>query len=295
MTQLSGPPASSPADVARLGDIPSIDPMPPLMRAYLSQAKYMPVGIGFFGGSTFQDYNATSIVTGCSSLLTSMIQRAYPNGLAADESSTQVFGSATAQTVNGVHGYRAGIAGAGTANYLTDDMVTRATSTLAIKVRFHLPFQNDRRNNVAPATSVANVRSWITKLRAAQTAPAVDIILGSYSAYDSTSIASPYTNQQYMAAAKALEQEFPGAVYVIDLSPYWVPLGVPAANGIDDVMNFIDTDNLHMLDAGHRFWAELVRNLLGIPVENTPVALLPAGGAPRAEQPSESLVLVAKA
>lgn len=267
------------------------DPMPPMMRALLTLRAINPVQIGYFGSSTIQGNNASTAPERVVNILTGIIQRAYPNQISADETTVQAFSSATKQTVAGVHGYNAGIGGTGTANYLTDDMVTRATATLGCNVRFHLATTNDFRNGVNPATSKTNLQSWLTKLKNAQTGPAVDILLQSYQPWD---VAGSYPASEYARVMREIANDPTnnGTVYFFDISSAYLPLGIPPTTTYGtDTLDIIDTDNLHQNKKGHIFMAEVLRIALGIPVENTPVAILPSGGTVRTgEQPAESLV-----
>jgi lysophospholipase L1-like esterase len=272
------------------------DPMPPMMRALLTLRTINPVQIGYFGSSTIQGNNAATAPERVVNILTGMIQRAYPNQIAADETTVQTFSSAVKATVAGIHGYNAGIGGTGSGNYLTDDMVTRATATLGCNIRFHLATTNDFRNSVNPATTKTNLQSWLTKLKNAQTGPAVDILLQSYQPWDQT---GSYAVSEYARVMREIANDpiNNGSVYFFDISSAYLPLGVPpTATYGTDTLDIIDTDNLHQNKKGHIFMAEILRMALGISVENTPVAILPAGGSIRSgEQPLESLVFTRNA
>jgi lysophospholipase L1-like esterase len=272
------------------------DPMPPMMRALLTLRTITPVQIGYFGSSTVQGNNAATAPERMVNILTGMMQRAYPNQIAADESTVQNFSTATKVTSAGIHGYNAGIGGTGSGNYLTDDMVTRATATLGCNVRFHLATTNDFRNNVNPATTKTNLQGWLTKLKNATTGPSVDILLQSYQPWDQI---GAYAASEYARVMREIANDSVngGTVYFFDLSPAFLPLGVPPTAGFGtDTLDVVDTDNLHPNKKGHMFLAELLRVSLGIPVENTPVAILPSGGTIRSgEQPAESLVFTRSA
>jgi hypothetical protein len=292
----TGPQGATGATGAKGDSTAVVDPMPALLRALLTLRTTSPVQVGYFGSSTMQGNNATAASKRVVNLLTGMVQRAYPNQVASDESTVQTFSTATKLTTAGVHGYNGGIAGTGTGNYLTDDMVTRATATLGLNVRFHLATTNDLRNGVNPATTKANLQTWLTKLKTAQSGPAIDILLQSYTPWDGTYTfaASEYARVMREIAADPVNN---GTVFFFDISDAYLPLGVPpTATYGTDILDVIDTDNLHQNDKGHAYMAEVLRNRLGIPVENTPIAVLPAGGTVRSgEQPAESLVFTRSA
>lgn len=272
------------------------DPMPPMMRALLTLRTLTPVQVGYFGSSTVQGNNAPSAPERFVNLLTGMMQRAYPNQVTADETTVQNFTTATKVTTVGVHGYNAGIGGTGSANYLTDDMVSRATATLGCNIRFHLATTNDYRNGVVPATTKTNLQGWLTKLKNASATPSIDILLQSYQPWDQ---AGAYASTEYARVMREIANDpvNNGTVFFYDLSAAFLPLGVPpTATYGTDILDVVDTDNLHPNKKGHMFLAELLRVALGIPVENTPVAILPSGGTVRTgEQPSESLVFTRSA
>lgn len=268
----------------------SKDPMPPMLRALLTLRTTSPVQIGFFGGTTVQGGNASTGAKRFVNLLTGMIQRAYPNQVTADESTVQTFSSATKLATLGIHGYNAGIANAGSSAYLTDDMVTRATSTLGLNVRFHLTSSFDLRSNVNPASTKSNTQSWLTKLKNAQSGPAIDILVHSYAPWDAT---YNFSASDYAKVLRELAQDPANpSVFFLDLTDAYLPLGVPPTSQYGtDVLTLVDTDKIHQNDKGHAYMAEVIRNRLGISVENTPVVILPSGGTVRTgEQPAESLV-----
>jgi len=280
-------------DTGAKGDATAVfDPMPALMRALLVLRRTVPVVIAYNGSSTFQGSNATTAARRVTHLLTSSIQRAYPNQVTADESTTTTLAAlaATRITAPGVHGIENGIGGTGTANYLTDDAVSKQ-NTVGANVRFHLATTNDLRNGVAPATSKANLQSWITKFKAGQPGPSVDILVQSYAPWDGTYTYAPSEYSRIMREIAADPQNN-GTVFFLDISDAYVMLGVPPSTPYGtDPLDIIDTDNIHQNDKGHAYMAEVMRVRLGIPVENTPIAILPAGGAVRSgEQPDESLV-----
>jgi len=268
------------------------DPMPPLMRALLVLRGTTPVVIGYVGSSTFQGNNASANHKRVVNIFTGMVQRAFPNQISADETTVQTLAGATAARITqlGVHGINGGVGGTGTANYISDADVTKL-NTLGVNVRIHFPTTNDRRNNIAPATSKVNVQGWITKLKAGQPGPSIDILLTSYESWDGT---YTYAGSAYAAAMReiAADPQNNGTVFALDISDAYLPLGVPPTSKFgNDILDIVDADNLHQNDKGHAYMAEVLRIKLGVPVENTPVAILPVGGAVRTgEQVTESLV-----
>lgn len=268
------------------------DPMPPLMRALFTLRAVTPCQVGYFGSSTIQGNNAATAAERVVNILTGMMQRAYPNQINADETTVQTFSSATKQTVAGIHGYNAGIGGTGTGNYLTDAMIARANNDLGINVRFHLATANDFRNSVNPATTKSNVQSWLTKFKSGQPGPAVDILLQSYQPWDQI---GTYPASEYARVLREIANDPAnnGTVYFFDISSAFASLGVPPTVTYgNDILDIVDTDNLHMNGKGHLYAAEILRVALGIPVENTPVAILPNGGTIRTgEQPKKSFVV----
>lgn len=283
--------------IPRRGQIgQSVDPMPPLMRASLRLRQFTPCGIIFLGSSTTQGTNASQPYFQYTHLVTGMLQRAYPNGIAADETTIQnIASSPTKQTTAGVHGYYSGIGGTTSGNYLTTALVTTITA-MAPAVRIHMSTTNDLRNGVNPATTQSNLQGWINQLRAAQTVPTIDILVQSYAPWDATYTypATAYTTAMMNVAS---DPQNNGQVYFIDISDAYTQLGVPpTADGRNDILGLIDTDHIHQVDKGHAYMAEVFRERLGIPVENVPVVPLAVGTTPRnGETLPESIIVTRNA
>jgi lysophospholipase L1-like esterase len=110
---------------------------------------------------------------------------------------------------------------------------------------------NDYASSVDPATFKANLLTLINNAKSALTTQLPDFLLiNTYKRLDVTP-AHPY--ERYGEAMEALADE-QDRVYYMDLASYF-----PTANdATNDPQNLIDSDNMHMTNAGHAYMARLI-------------------------------------
>lgn len=117
---------------------------------------------------------------------------------------------------------------------------------------------NDFTGSVDPATFKANLLTLIHNVWSNLSTTRPDIwLINSYRRYDQVGFGTVYTYNQYGAQMQALANELNG-VYYLDVAGYF-----PSMNNAQyDPLDLMNTDNIHMNDAGHRHMARLLAKYL---------------------------------
>lgn len=163
-------------------------------------------------------------------------------------------------STTGVRIYNSGKGGATTADFVTTNAGTiwqRATAIGNINLVAIMMGSNDFTGSMNPATFKTNL---LTAIRNAwnnlPTRPDI-VLINSYKRYDQVGYGTTYTYGEYGAKMQEMANELEKVQYV-DLSALF-PLMNDTAHDPLDLMN---TDNIHMTDAGHRYTARLLARSL---------------------------------
>lgn len=188
------------------------------------------------------------------------LQSAYPSGTGTESAVVRDSGAVwgTLTTDPGVHGYNAGESGTTAATYLNSTEIINVAS-LNPRAVFHMVGSNDFKNGVAPATYKAQMQNVIASLKAQITGPCVHVLIQPYERYD-VGFTPTYAWADYGNALKEIAAEDPVNVAYIDISDAFYNIGIPG----DDPFDFMAADRIHMVDLGHGFMADQLRQTLNI-------------------------------
>jgi lysophospholipase L1-like esterase len=110
---------------------------------------------------------------------------------------------------------------------------------------------NDYASSVDPATFKANILTLINNAKSALTTQLPDFLL--INTYKRLDVTPAHAYERYGEVMEELAEE-QDRVYYMDLAGFY-PTANDAAN---DPQNLIDTDNMHMTNAGHAYMARLI-------------------------------------
>lgn len=204
-------------------------------------------------------YTVTGLTRGSHTVLVTATNACIINGIYVQDGDSST----------GVRIYNSGLGGTASADFITsaaDTIWTRGAAIGNVSLVAIMLSSNDFTGSIVPATFKANILTLINKIKTALSATSPDIVLiNSYRRYDYVTYGVVYTYDQYGAQLSALAASLPN-VYYVDTSPLY-----PLTNDtLHDPTNMMDTDNIHMTDAGHRFTARAIMQKI-IPSLATPL------------------------
>ena len=266
-------PQSLVSDVASLESVTgAID----LVRAAaISKKDSVPVVVVCLGSSTIAGTGATTPEDRFTWQLAARLQAAYPLASGASSPGTRTLAAAvgTPPSAPGVQFDTNGINGGVTsANYLTTTTVAQIKA-LNPTLIIHSIGANDWRNGVAPETFRANLLGWIAALDTANSTPHVHLLLQQHPRMDWTTPAYPWS--AYATVLREIANENPTKIAHIDTTAAFTVTGIPESDPLD----LIGSDNIHLTDAGHHYFAETVARLASFTpavVAAPPVVVVPA-------------------
>jgi lysophospholipase L1-like esterase len=157
----------------------------------------------------------------------------------------------------GVRVYNCGKGGTTTADFVASNASTiwqRAAAIGNMNLVAVMLGSNDFSTSLDPATFKANLLTLIHNVWSNLSTTRPDIVLiNSYRRYDQVGFGTTYTYGQYGAKMQELAAELDGVQYV-DVSGLF-----PLMNdAVHDPLDLMNTDNIHMNDAGHRYMARIL-------------------------------------
>lgn len=153
----------------------------------------------------------------------------------------------------GVRIYNSGKFGALASDFASDSTLwTRAATLSDPSLVLIMLGSNEYRNGISPTAFKANLLTIINNAKTALSSAAPDFILvNSYKRFDTSSPA--YAYELYGAVMQQLASE-QSRVYYLDVSSQF-----PSANdATHDPQDLMDTDNIHMKNAGHAYMGRLI-------------------------------------
>lgn len=185
----------------------------------------------------------------------SRLQKRFPSGGAEKSMVLAASTAVAAPTGNGLAGYNVGIAGAGTHNYVSDQIVTN-TQTVQPHILIHSIGCNNWAGNNDLPQRMLDYRAALDRLDAVLTVPHVHVLMHSNWRFDISvdSTARAYSWAQYGAEIKKIAAEDPARRVFVDNSNAFRVMDVGGA----DYFAFRHTDNTHMSLAGDTYKGEIV-------------------------------------
>jgi lysophospholipase L1-like esterase len=202
------------------------------------------------------------------------VQDAYPDlrGITGEPPRKRVNSPTRFDGMTGILGVNFGQSGADATDYLTS---TTAAEVLALapSVVFHMVGSNDWRNGVSPATYKANMEARLNQLDTERTttAPILHVLIHAHERFDNV----PSSRVPWAEFGKVLSDiadDRPNNVLFIDASGPFRKAGIPSS----DYYGLMQSDNIHLVGAGHTMMHLLICHFLGIPGAGADYAPTPA-------------------
>jgi lysophospholipase L1-like esterase len=204
-------------------------------------------------------YTVTGLTEGSHTILVTATNACIINGVYVHN------GDAT----TGVRIYNSGLGGADSTDFVAsnaDTIWTRA-ATLDTSMVLLMLGSNDFSSSTDPDTFKDNVYTLIRKVWTNLSSTRPDVVLvNSYKRFDQVGYGTVYNYQQYAEKMEELAEEYNG-VYYVDIADLY-----PLVNdSVNDPLNLVDTDSIHMTDAGHRFMARVLAQRLTPTISPAPL------------------------
>lgn len=231
--------------------------------AAVAKRKTRPARVVFFGSSTTAGFNATAASNRYVNRLITEMQASYPSGGTETAVMTYSAGVGNPPPAPGIQGFNGGISGRNSSNYAQDNV--QYLGFLNADLVVHMIGSNDSVIPILPADYKANIESIIDAAADRRS----HLLIHTYRRYASG--VTPATWALYGQALAEIAQSRPNVAF-LDLSGFYEDQLV-----LSDPLNLIDTDDVHMTDAGHELMAQLIARALGVPVLSD--ALAGSGGS----------------
>jgi lysophospholipase L1-like esterase len=157
----------------------------------------------------------------------------------------------------GARVYNSGKGSTSTVDFITTNAATiwqRAVAIGNVNLVAMMMGSNDFSSSLNPVTFKANLLTIIHNVWNSLSATKPDIVLiNSYKRFDQVGYGTVYLHDQYADKMKELAAEL-DTVYYVDVSGLF-----PLVNdSVHDPLDLMNTDNIHMNDAGHRYMARIL-------------------------------------